>query len=266
MSASWLLLAAMAFGLELRADRQAPRDAPFYSWASVVNAADNQSGAFAPNTIGTVYGTQLAYSTAVLVSDELHGGTIPDVLPGTGVEVLVGGIPAGIYYVSPTQINFLIPSILIPGPSDVVIAIDGLHGPDIPIQITAAAPAFFLLDAKDVVATLPDGTVITPENPAKPGAVVVLYLTGLGAVVPPLDDREIPDTALWIQDIADLKITLDGVSVDPALILYAGVAPGFGGLYQINLQLPSNVGANPAIRAAMGGESSPAGLSLPVQP
>jgi uncharacterized protein (TIGR03437 family) len=267
MPASWLLLAASIFGLGLNADDHlAPRDAPFYSRASVVNAADNQSGAFAPNTIGTIYGTNLAYATVALSADEVHGGTIPSVLPGTGVEVLVGGIPAGIYYVCPTQINFLIPSILTPGPSDVLVAIDGLHGPDIPVQISAAAPAFFQLDAGDVIATLPDGTVITPQAPAKPGDIVVLYATGLGAVVPPLDDREVSTAAQWIQNLADLKITLDGAAIDSTRILYAGVAPGFAGLYQINLQLPATVGANPAIRATVAGQSSPAGLTLPVEP
>jgi uncharacterized protein (TIGR03437 family) len=213
-----------------------------------------------------VYGTDLAYTTASLAAGEIQGAIIPYVLPGAGVEVIVGGIPAGIYYISPTQINFLIPSILTPGPSDVLVAIDGLHGADIAIQITAAAPAFFLLDAQHLIATRPDGTVITPEAPATPGDIVVLYLTGLGAVVPPLNDRQVPDTARWIQNIASLQITLDSVAVDPTAILYAGVAPGFAGLYQVNLLLPSNVGANPAIRANLGGESSPAGLTLPVQP
>lgn len=266
MPASWLPLAALVFGLELKADHLAPRDAPFYSGASTVNAADNQSGAFAPNTIATIYGTNLAYSTAALSADEVHGGTIPWVLPGTGVTVLVGSIPAGIYYVSPTQINFLIPSILGPGPSDVLVAIDGLHGPDIPIQISATAPAFFQLNAQDVVATQPDGTVITPQNPAKPGDYVVLYATGLGAVVPPLDDREVPESAQWIQDLTDLKVTLEGAQLDASDILYAGVCPGYAGLYQINLHLPATVGANPAIRVTLTDGSSPAGLILPVQP
>ena len=62
----------------------------------------------------------------------------------------------------------------------------------------------------------PDGSVITPQNPAKRGDYVILYATGLGAVVPPLEDREIPLTALTIQGMGDFKITLDGELVDPA--------------------------------------------------
>ena len=266
MSASWLLLAGLIFGLDVKADHLAPRDAPIYSGASLVNAADNQSGAFAPNTIGTIYGKNLAYATVALSADEIHGGTIPSVLPGTGVAILVCGIPAGIYYVSPTQINFLIPSVLDPAPCTILEAIDGLEGPSIMIQLNAAAPAFFQLNAANVIATQPDGAVITPQNPAHPGDVVVLYATGLGAVVPPLEDREVPTAIQWIAALGDLMVTLDGMPVDSSQILYAGVAPGFAGLYQINLQLPAGLGANPAIQAMLAGQTSPAGLTLPVQP
>jgi uncharacterized protein (TIGR03437 family) len=261
---AWLIL-ALLFGRP-QAANLAPRDAPYYTAASIVNAADNVSGAFAPNTIGTIYGTNLAYATAAVTSDEVHGGSMPSVLPNTGVRVLVGNIPAGLYYVSPTQINFLVSSILIPGPSEIVVAIDGLHGPIIPIRITAAAPAFFQFDAQTVVATLPDGTVITPQAPAKPGDYVILYATGLGAVVPPLDDLEVSESVQWIQKLPGLNITLDGTAVDPTDIVYAGVAPGFAGLYQINLYLPSTTGANPAIRAVMSNQKSPDGLILPLQP
>lgn len=265
MLSGWLVLAAWAFGQD-PAVSLAPRVAPYYNAASTVNAADNRSGAFAPNTIGTIYGTNLAYSIAGLTADEVNGGAIPSVLPGTGVRVMVNSMPAGIYYVSPTQINFLVPAILLPGPSDILVAIDGVNGPDVPIEITAAAPAFFQLDATNAVATQPDGTVITPQNQARPGDIVILYLTGLGAVVPPLDDREVPQTALWIQEFSSLQITLNGTPVDPSDILYAGVAPGFAGLYQVNLHLPSTVAKNPAIRAVLGKQSSPDGVILPVQP
>lgn len=255
MCASWLVFATLI-----------AYTGPYYTPASTVNAADNASGAFAPNTIGTIYGTNLAYATAVVTPAEVRAGHMPSVLPGTGVRVLVGNIPAGLYYVSPTQINFLIPSILIPGSFKVIVTIDGLHGPEIPIQVTAAAPAFFQLDARNVVATLTDGTVITPQAPAKPGDYVILYATGLGAVLPPLDNLEVAPAAMWLQDLSALQITLDGVAVDPMDIYYAGLAQGFAGLYQINLHLPATVGANPAIRAVMHNQSSPDGITLPVQP
>ncbi len=259
MSAIWLLLALVA------SDPPAPRVAPYYTAGSTVNAADNVPGYFSPNSIATIYGTNLAFATVALSPSDLNGAAIPSVLPNTGVRVQIAGLPAGIYYVSPTQVNFLFPSLLTPGPATLHVVIDGLDGPAVTLQIFDAAPAFFQLDAKTVIATEPDGSVISSEHPAKPGDYVVLYATGLGAVVPPLGYLEIPEVASWILDLSSLKITLDAAAVEASDILYAGVAPGFAGLYQINLHLPASVGANPAIRIAMGQQISPDGLILPVQ-
>jgi uncharacterized protein (TIGR03437 family) len=66
--------------------------------------------------------------------------------------------------------------------------------------------------------------------------------------------------------LSDLQVLLDGTAVDLSLILYAGVAPNFAGLYQINLTLPDSTGANPEIRIAVGTALGIAGLHLPVQP
>jgi uncharacterized protein (TIGR03437 family) len=81
-----------------------------------------------------------------------------------------------------------------------------------------------------------------------------------------LDDLEVSESVQWIQNLSGLTITLDGAAVDPTDIVYAGVAPGFAGLYQINLYLPPTTGANPVIRAAMSNQTSPDGIVLPVQP
>src|SRR5713226_8491781 len=118
-----------------------PADGPSYSAAGIVNSADNQAGWLAPNTIGTLYGTGLAYVTKSLTADDVRGGVLPTVLPGTGVRVLIGGLPATPYYVSPTQINFLVPVALLPGPSDFQIVLDAHAGPLISILLAPAAPA-----------------------------------------------------------------------------------------------------------------------------
>lgn len=261
-----ILLALALFGSTLRADTIAPRQAPSYSNASIVNAADNQAGTLSPNTIATMYGSGLAYVTKGLSASDLHGGLLPTVLPGTGVRIFVGGISAGIFYVSPNQINFLIPSILIPGPSDVQLAIDGLAGPDIAIQLAASSPAFFQLDPQTVVATHVDGSIVNSAAPAKSGESVVLYATGLGEVVPPLSNLQIPSGAARIKHIEDLRISIGGSPLDPASIAYAGVCPGFAGLYQINLRLPDSVQQNPEVRIALADQSSPAGQILPTSP
>jgi len=56
------------------------------------------------------------------------------------------------------------------------------------------------------------------------------------------------------------------VAVESSAIGYAGVAPGYGGLYQVNLTLPKSTGKNPEIRLQLDGASSIAGVHLPVSP
>src|SRR5207302_7358154 len=114
MAAVWFLLATLVLGSVLRADTSANREAPSYSGSSIVNSADNQPGPLAPNAIATIYGTGLAFVTRAINAQDIRGGLLPTILPGTGVQVLVGGLLASIYFVSPTQINFLVPSNLLP--------------------------------------------------------------------------------------------------------------------------------------------------------
>ena len=244
----------------------ADAEAPLYSAASIANSADNQSGPLAPNTLATIYGQNLAYGTKALSSDDIKGGILPTVFPGTGVHVLIGNIVANLIYVSPTQINFLVPANLIPATVNAQVVVDGWAGPAIPIQLAAASPGLFQLDAQNAIATRADGSLITPDAPAKPGDVVVLYATGLGQTLPPAVYSLIPKQAASIIALADFTVSFDGVVADPGLVFYAGVAPGFGGLYQINLKLPGWVGPNPRIVIGLAGALSAPGVTLPVQP
>src|ERR1700694_1297248 len=109
-------------------------DGPTYTSDSIVNAADNQPGALAPNAIGTIYGAGLAFTTRAIGADDIKEGMLPTVVPGTGVRVSVGGILANIYFVSPGQINFLVPALLTAGPSYVQVFLDGRAGPQVSLQ------------------------------------------------------------------------------------------------------------------------------------
>ncbi len=251
----------------LGADLPLPRVAPIYTAASIVNAADNQSGQLSPYAIGTIYGTNLAYSTAAVTPGDLQDGALPTVLIGASdTSVLIDYSPAALYYVSPTQINFLVPPDLLPGPVTVYVDVDTLRGPLIQMTLAPAAPGLFQLDSQNAVATLPDGSVLTPNSPAKPGNIVILWATGLGPVVPPVEGFQLPTAAARLVAGADLSILLDGTPVDPGAIQYAGVAPGNAGLYQINLKLPLTTGNNPKIQLQLDGASSIPGIHLPVGP
>jgi uncharacterized protein (TIGR03437 family) len=165
---AWVL-AVPAFGL-LFAAESGKREAPSYTAASIVNAA-TVTGALAPNTIATLYGTGLAYITRAVSADDIRAGIMPLILPGSGVRVSIGEAPAHIYYVSPTQVNLLVPDNLIPGPVEVQLTLDGRAGPAVKIQLAAAAPALFKWTEQWIVACHADGSVVTPESPARPGEI-----------------------------------------------------------------------------------------------
>lgn len=247
------------------ADSSAGGTGPYYSAASIVNAASNQTGSYAPNTFVTIYGKRLAWTTRSLTAEDITGNKLPDVLPGTGVRVWVGHIPAHIYYVSPDQINFLLPANLVASTADLQVQVASTYGPTIPLTLTSVAPAIFQQDTQNVIAAHADGKLVSPDAPASPGEVLVVYATGLGRTVPPAGYGEIPSFAAFLQDYPHFSVTLDDVKLDAAHVFYSGVAPGFAGLYQINLRVPDDVGANPEICVVASGVTSVRGLRLPVR-
>lgn len=258
---AWLL-AAVLFGFVVWAKDSARREAPSYSAASIVNSATNVAGALAPNTIATIYGTGLSYVERALQVEDIKDGILPTVLPSTGVRVFVGSIGAQIYYVSPTQINFLIPCIFKPGETDLQITLDGHAGPAIRIKLLEAAPAIYQLDETTVIATRPDGSLVDKDHPATAGEVIVLYATGFGPTEPDVLYGELPTRAAPIKRLSEFKVFLNDAPLDASSVLYAGVTPGFLGLYQVNLKLPERLEKNPRIRLEIGTQISPDGVHL----
>ena len=244
-----------------------PPGFPSYCAARVLNAADSLPNELAPNTIGSVYGQNLSTTTATLTGADLSvSGELPTRLPGTDTHVLMNGVEATPFYIAPGQINFLVPPNLLPGRITFVVVAEGRAGPLLELDLQVTAPALFLLDAQDVVATHVDGSVVTPTNPARPGAIVILYATGLGPTNPAIVPGWIPLAAASLVPESGFQILLDGQPVPPADVLYAGIAPYCAGLYQINLLLPAGTGLNPQIQLVAAGQISPPQIHLTVQP
>jgi uncharacterized protein (TIGR03437 family) len=265
MAPALFLLAALFFGSGVRAEERSSNQAPSYTSASIVNSASNVAGELSPNSIATIYGVGMAYGTRAITADDIQGSTLPTILPGTGVRVWVGPMAAQLYYVSPTQINFLIPCNLKAGEVDIYVSLDGSYGPVVRVTLVDAAPALFEMDARTAAATHADNSLVTNQHAASPGEVVVVYLTGLGRTVPEAVYGQLPAGAALILRLADLQVLVGGLPLASREVLYAGVAPGFAGLYQINFRLPRNVAANPELRVAMGTQVSSPGVWLPLK-
>jgi len=191
----------------------------------------------APGSIVSVFGTDLtnretAWAESTPLRRELAGTTL-----------LMNGIPAPLYFVSPLQINAQVPWELRGGTYSVSVELQTPFGAvrsnEIPVSVSPTAPGVFTLDATGsgscACLDANDFGVIRPARPAMPGDVIAIYATGLGVV----DSNSSRVTG---QAPAELTRTLETprVFIDelPAEVLFSGLAPGFVGLYQVNVVIP----------------------------
>jgi len=249
-----MVLAALACGV-------ARGQAPSYSADGIVNAADYSTG-FSPNSLVSLFGSKLSYVTQGITQNDVAAGRLPTVMGY--VRVYVDNSPAPLFYVSDTQINFLVPSDQIAGAVKVRVVREGVTGPEVTLTLADVAPALFDSGGGWAVATHADNTLVTRDSPAQGDEIIVIYITGLGKTQPNPASGEIPQYPGQISRLKELKVTLDGVAADASRILYAGLTPGCVGLYQINIALPPDVGADPQMQVAIADRSSQPGFKLAV--
>lgn len=206
--------------------------APQIGSNAVVNAASFQT-AVGRGSLATVFGANLATSTA-------QADRIP--LPSNlgGVSVTVAGTSAPVFYVSPTQINFQVPYETPAGAAGVVVTRDGVQSNSVTVNVADAAPGIFTYartsTALDPVIVHADNRLITPSNPAAANEVLIIYATGIGALNnQPATGSAAPSLPLATAR-ANAAVMIGG---SPVQVLFAGLAPGFVGLAQINVRLPS---------------------------
>lgn len=224
----------------LKAGPTAP-SVPQFSSAAVVNGA-SLTGSIASGAWVSIFGQNLAGTTRIWNSNDFGGGKLPTSL--SGVSVTINGQPAYIYYISPTQLNVLAPVDAATGPVTVQVTTSAGQSAPVTVQKAAAAPAFFQFDPqgrKYIAAEFGDYSLVGPAGlfgtaattrPAKPGEIVVLYATGLGATSPAYPDGQILTTVYPMA--VTPSVTIGGL---PGTVYFAGlVAPG---LYQVNVAIPA---------------------------
>ncbi len=215
--------------------------------AGLVNGASFKS-TNAPGAILSIFGTQLAPSVASPSSVPL-----PDSM--AGVAVTMNGIAAPLYYVSPAQLNVQIPY-EIPAGAPVTVAINN-NGQVVSqfFNVGTVAPAIFT----------GQNSALVPSSSATLGQTISLYLTGAGAVTPPVATGAAPAVTTPISSlpapVAATTVTIGGVA---APIQFAGIPYGLVGVLQINCQVPSglNTGSQPVVVTIGGVASAPALLTI----
>lgn len=260
------LLAAAALSLCSGAENPCKPYAPCYSAASVANIASGEAGALAPNTLARITGTGLAFSERGLQAADTDGTRLPILLGDTGVHVLVSGIPAHLFYVGPSQINFLVPSNLRAVEVDLQVVRQGVAGPAVRLKLKEEAPALFLKDSQYVIASHLDWSLVTADAPTRPDRWFVLWATGLGRTSPDAEYGQIPKDPAKLARKDEFRVYLDGVAVAPNRVNYVGLAPLCAGLYQINVLAPTNAPVDPEVRIGVGETLSPPGTRIHLRP
>ncbi len=243
-----------------------PPPEPQISANGVVNGASFGPG-LVSGSWATITGSNLSSVTDTW-DNFIVNGKLPTLVDNVGVTI--GGQPAYVYFVSPSQINFIVPSLSL-GQQGITVTNSGIASASMNVETVMFAPAFFPWPNNQVVATFQDFSYAAASGtfsgitttPAKPGDVVILYGTGFGPTNPmPGQGFETPSNTTY--NTATLPtVTVDNVA---ATVYGAALAPGFDGLYQVAIQVPSSLSAgNWPVVATIGGVSSPTGLVLAVQ-
>jgi uncharacterized protein (TIGR03437 family) len=180
--------------------------------------------AVAPGGILTIFGNQLAPAVA-----GTPGTPLPTML--TGTTVTIGGVPAPLYYVSPTQLNVQVPYEVQAGSKVPVQVYNNGESVYVNLTTTATAPAIFTFGNNAPV----------PFTTAARGQVATLYITGAGAVSPTVATGATPAAGTPVADLPTPKgatiLTIGGVA---ATIDFIGIPTWSVGVVQINYTIPAN--------------------------
>jgi len=237
------------------------RTAPNYTAASIVSLATGRAGELAPNTLAAIYGDNLATATRARQPSDVAAGTLPYVLPGTGVTVKVNGLLAGIEYVSPEAVVFIVPPDLVAGNATVVLTRNAQNGPGVKTTLKTVAPALLPLESGHPLARHAETMDwITAGNPAVADEEIILYATGLGPTAPPQTNRRLASEPSPLA--SELAVLIGDTAVDSADVSYVGVTEGTAGIYEIRLKLPASVGAGAEVLIRIGDAKSQSGMRL----
>ena len=220
----------------------------YYPGLSALNAANflgldtTPQFPLAPGVIAALYstgntgqfGTTSASATSVPLPKQLNG-----------VEVLVNNTPAPLFYAGTDQINFEMPSNAPQSGTADLQAIEVATGRvlgDTTVAMYSVSPGIFTQQAigsgPGVIANQ-DGTLNTQNNPAKDGSVVTIYMTGQGYITGMPADGDISNGPLSTPYTPTVYVGGANL-VPPSGIRYSGLAPTLVGVWQINVQIPSD--------------------------
>lgn len=233
--------------------------------AAVTNAASFRNP-IAPGQMVVVWGTNLGPKQ---LDNHIVAGPNNVVLSEMdGVRILFDGLAAPIVYVSERQCSAVVPYLAAFKPVvNVQVEYQGVRSDPFQVAVLAAAPALFTLNMQgsgQAATQNQDGrSQNSPQAPAHPGEVVVLWGTGEGVTDPPGVDGRLA-TGILPKPVRDCAVEIGGL---PATVEYCGAAPlNMPGLFQLNARMDPAVVPGDAVpvRVFIGGTPSQSGVTLVV--
>lgn len=242
---------------------------PTVQTGGIVNAASGQLGqGIAPGSYISIYGAGLAEAFSAYRTTYL-----PLALSGVSVGFDVPGqsnvsYPGRIHFVSPSQVNVQVPWELAGQPRvSVKVSLGDFSSPTTTVTLAESSPAFFEYtdpaSGRRLIAALDQNSQLaTVANPARRGQVVQLYANGLGPVQNQPASGDPASTTVLSPCRLPVSVVIGGRN---AAVAFAGLAPGFVGLYQVNAVVPGDAPTGiQNVTVTAGGVSSIA-ASLPIQ-
>jgi uncharacterized protein (TIGR03437 family) len=170
-----------------------------------------------------------------------------------GVSVTVNGVPAPIYHVEPTFISAVVPYSVTGSTATVSVTAATAKSNSVEVPLSATGPGVFSWTSnglgEGIVAHALTAAKVEQANPAKVGEYVTIYLTGLGAVTPPVKEGDVAPfnppfskANAWVN--GPFSVYVEGVPC--ADINFAGLVPNLNSVYFVNCKIPA---VNPGLRS-----------------
>lgn len=229
------------------------RVAIFFNGLAQQNAGNFADRALSPGGIGLLY--PRSNQAPRFTTETRNFNELPNPLPLpkelVDTQVLLNDQPVPLYFVSPGQINFLVPmntpdngradiQVIRPSTGEILAASS--------VEVAKVSPALFINGSSDqgqISALNEDNSVNSAGNPATKGQVIQLFGAGQGFIANAPPDGAVATGLLPTDEKPRVVMGTDFVRDED--VQYSGLAPGLVGVWQINVKIPDNVfgGAGP---------------------
>jgi len=201
----------------------------------------------APGEIITITGSNLAQASA-----NMAGTTVP--ISMGGVQVSIGGKAAPLFMVSPAQIVVQVPFEAPLGAQPLTVMSGTSASAATNVNVASVAVAWFADTSGAIVVKASDNSIVGASNPAQPGEIILIYATGLGQTTPAIATGALA-SATSLANTAPVTVSIGGQAAGS---IYSVAAPGFAGLSQIAVRVPSGVAGTVPVTLRSGSNVSAA--------